>query len=140
MGPLIHDSINTTVCHSRSASEPALLVSRQVCKHQYAFSPIYLPDAPALLPLRDLVRGLGRRAATAAQYVLRVRVWDAGPPLLSGFRAGVLFSGAVRLVKLSQMFLCAWRGLSADVFQDASIALRSHSEHMGEPVGWMMCV
>ncbi|MEW5316625.1 MAG: hypothetical protein WDW38_007985 [Sanguina aurantia] len=71
----------------------------EVCKHQYAFSPIYLPDAPALLPLRDLVTGLGRRAATAAQYVLRVAVvayvWLMIVPLVTSLGARIALAHSI---------------------------------------------
>lgn len=44
----------------------------EVCKHPFAFSPVYAEDAPSQLPLRDFVSGVGARAARSARFLARL--------------------------------------------------------------------
>ncbi|KAJ7549201.1 hypothetical protein O6H91_07G045200 [Diphasiastrum complanatum] len=51
----------------------------EVCKHPFAFSPVYASDAPARLPLRELLVGIfvkaGRGTRFFARLVLVLSVW-----------------------------------------------------------------
>ncbi len=47
--------------------------ARQVCKHPFSFTPVYAPDAPATLPLHELLLGLGRSVLRGCKSAVRVR-------------------------------------------------------------------
>lgn len=40
----------------------------ELCGHRFSFTPIYSPDMPRRLPLRDLLGGLVNSVATAVKY------------------------------------------------------------------------
>jgi E3 ubiquitin-protein ligase MARCH6 len=44
----------------------------QVCKHAFAFSPVYADNAPSRLPFQELVLGMGLKAAHAMQFFMRL--------------------------------------------------------------------
>jgi len=45
----------------------------QVCKRPFSFTPVYAPDAPATLPLHELLLGLGRSVLRGCKSAVRVR-------------------------------------------------------------------
>ena len=45
----------------------------QVCKHPISFTPVFAPDAPASLPLSELLLGLGKSALRGCRSAVRVR-------------------------------------------------------------------
>jgi E3 ubiquitin-protein ligase MARCH6 len=58
---------------------------KQVCKHPFAFSPLYRQDTPHSLPLEELLVGLARRVGLAvgagARLATAVGVWTLVPVL-----------------------------------------------------------
>lgn len=44
----------------------------EVCKHPFAFSPVYAEDAPARLPFQEFVVGLGMKAYHVLQFFVRL--------------------------------------------------------------------
>uniref|UniRef100_A0A7I4FVD2 RING-type E3 ubiquitin transferase n=1 Tax=Physcomitrium patens TaxID=3218 RepID=A0A7I4FVD2_PHYPA len=44
----------------------------EVCKHMFAFSPVYAPDAPARLPVRELFLGMTLKAFKGARFFVRL--------------------------------------------------------------------
>eukprot|EP00850_Spirogloea_muscicola_P016878 SM000140S00627 [mRNA] locus=s140:187485:191304:- [translate_table: standard] len=79
--PLLPPSLRS----SSITSQPRRLCRPQVCKHAFAFSPVYAAGAPARLPLVELLWGLGARAGwalrLAARLALVLAVWLLAVPL-----------------------------------------------------------
>lgn len=44
----------------------------QVCKHPFAFSPVYAEDAPTRLPFREFVLGIGKKTCHVLKFFLRL--------------------------------------------------------------------
>lgn len=44
----------------------------QVCKHAFAFSPVYAEDAPVRLPFREFVLGIGKKTCHVLKFFLRL--------------------------------------------------------------------
>ncbi|CAI9104634.1 OLC1v1003341C3 [Oldenlandia corymbosa var. corymbosa] len=44
----------------------------EVCKHAFSFSPVYAENAPARLPFREFVVGMGMKACHVLQFFLRL--------------------------------------------------------------------
>lgn len=44
----------------------------EVCKHPFAFSPVYAEDAPTRLPFREFVLGIGKKTCHVLKFFLRL--------------------------------------------------------------------
>ncbi|XP_074275538.1 putative E3 ubiquitin ligase SUD1 [Silene latifolia] len=44
----------------------------EVCKHPFAFSPVYAEDAPSRLPFREFVLGIGKKTCHVLKFFLRL--------------------------------------------------------------------
>ncbi|KAL2939365.1 putative E3 ubiquitin ligase SUD1 [Bienertia sinuspersici] len=44
----------------------------EVCKHAFAFSPVYAEDAPVRLPFREFVLGIGKKTCHVLKFFLRL--------------------------------------------------------------------
>ncbi|KAK9690908.1 hypothetical protein RND81_09G162600 [Saponaria officinalis] len=44
----------------------------EVCKHAFAFSPVYAEDAPSRLPFREFVLGIGKKTCHVLKFILRL--------------------------------------------------------------------
>jgi len=45
----------------------------ELCGYRFSFTPIYSPDMPRRLPMRDVAAGLLSSVATAVKYVLKTK-------------------------------------------------------------------
>lgn len=69
----------------------------ELCGHRFSFTPIYSPDMPGRLPLKDLFGGLISSVATAVKYWLHYTLvaiaWLGIVPLTACRSYRILFSG-----------------------------------------------
>lgn len=77
----------------------------ELCGYRFSFAPIYSPDMPRRLPLRDVVGGLFSSIVTAVKYWLHYTLvavaWLGIVPLTACRTYRALFSGPLELVKVS---------------------------------------
>jgi len=84
----------------------------ELCGHRFSFTPIYSPDMPRRLPLRDVAGGLLSSVATAVKYWLHYTLvalaWLGVVPLTACRIYRCLFSGSVDSVSKSVcvLFVC----------------------------------
>lgn len=80
----------------------------ELCGHRFSFTPIYSPDMPRRLPLRDVVGGLFSSVVTAVSYwfhyTLVALAWLGLVPLTACRTYRALFSGSLDLVRVSCYF------------------------------------
>ncbi|KAK9827313.1 hypothetical protein WJX81_003637 [Elliptochloris bilobata] len=72
----------------------------EVCKHPISFTPVFAPNAPATLPLSELLLGLGRSSLRACKSAVRVYivavVWLNVVPLLTSYMWRLAFSRSLQ--------------------------------------------
>nr|PNR39211.1 hypothetical protein PHYPA_019489 [Physcomitrium patens] len=82
----------------------------EVCKHMFAFSPVYAPDAPARLPVRELFLGMTVKALKGARFFIRllfvVCVWLLLIPFVTLWIWRVTFVRS--LVEAKRLFFSRW--------------------------------
>ncbi|KAK0086976.1 hypothetical protein PV325_002067 [Microctonus aethiopoides] len=94
----------------------------ELCGHRFSFTPIYSPDMPRRLPLRDVVGGLFSSVVTAVKYWLHYTLvalaWLGLVPLTACRTYRALFSGSLDLVKIMSlpMDMLSTENVSSDVF------------------------
>lgn len=87
----------------------------ELCGHRFSFTPIYSPDMPRRLPLRDVAGGLLSSVATAVKYWLHYTLvalaWLGVVPLTACRIYRCLFSASVDSVsKLMHLYhICVYR-------------------------------
>lgn len=81
----------------------------ELCGHRFSFTPIYSPDMPRRLPLKDVVGGLFSSILTAVKYWLHYTLvaiaWLGVVPLTAYRTYRALFSGPLDLVRVSKRYL-----------------------------------
>lgn len=81
----------------------------ELCGYRFSFTPIYSPDMPRRLPLRDVVGGLFSSVVTAVKYWLHYTLvalaWLGIVPLTACRTYRALFSGSLDLVRVSVVSL-----------------------------------
>ncbi|XP_015110584.1 E3 ubiquitin-protein ligase MARCH6 isoform X2 [Diachasma alloeum] len=94
----------------------------ELCGHRFSFTPIYSPDMPRRLPIRDVVGGLVSSIVTAVKYWLHYTLvalaWLGLVPLTACRTYRALFSGSLDLVKIMSlpMDMISTENISSDVF------------------------
>lgn len=96
----------------------------ELCGHRFSFTPIYAPDMPRVLPLRDVAGGLLSSVGTAVKYWLHYTLvalaWLGIVPL-TGYRTyRFLFSGVTRNGMMIMSFpydMFSTESITADVFR-----------------------
>ncbi|XP_078720049.1 E3 ubiquitin-protein ligase MARCHF6-like [Lampetra fluviatilis] len=93
----------------------------ELCKHRFAFTPIYSPDMPSRLPLRDILAGLFRSVCTGVRfwlhYTLVAFAWLGVVPLTACRIYKCLFTGSVSSLLTLPLDLLSTDNLLADCFQ-----------------------
>lgn len=78
----------------------------ELCGYRFSFTPIYSPDMPRRLPLRDVIGGLFSSIVTAVKYWLHYTLvaiaWLGVVPLTACRTYRALFSGPLDLVRVSE--------------------------------------
>jgi len=85
----------------------------ELCKHRFAFTPIYSPDMPSRLPIQDIFAGLVTSIGTAIRYwfhyTLVAFAWLGVVPLTACRIYKCLFTGSVSsLLTLPLDMLSTW--------------------------------
>ncbi|KAH0945690.1 hypothetical protein HN011_005237 [Eciton burchellii] len=94
----------------------------ELCGYRFSFTPIYSPDMPRRLPLRDVVGGLFSSIVTAVKYWLHYTLvaiaWLGVVPLTACRTYRALFSGPLDLVQIMSlpMDVFSTENISSDVF------------------------
>ncbi|XP_014238068.1 E3 ubiquitin-protein ligase MARCH6 [Trichogramma pretiosum] len=94
----------------------------ELCGHRFSFTPIYSPDMPRRLPLRDVVGGLCASVVTAMKYWMHYTLvavaWLGIVPLTACRTYRAVFSGSLDLVKLMSlpMDMLSTENISSDIF------------------------
>ncbi|KAL2733842.1 E3 ubiquitin-protein ligase MARCH6 [Vespula squamosa] len=94
----------------------------ELCGYRFSFTPIYSPDMPRRLPLRDVVGGLFSSIVTAVKYWLHYTLvavaWLGVVPLTACRTYRALFSGPLDLVRIMSlpMDMLSAENISTDVF------------------------
>ncbi|XP_076757709.1 membrane-associated ring finger (C3HC4) 6 isoform X2 [Xylocopa sonorina] len=94
----------------------------ELCGYRFSFTPIYSPDMPRRLPLRDVIGGLFSNIVTAVKYWLHYTLvaiaWLGVVPLTACRTYRALFSGPLDLVRIMSlpMDMLSTENMSSDVF------------------------
>ncbi|XP_066997682.2 E3 ubiquitin-protein ligase MARCHF6 [Anabrus simplex] len=93
----------------------------ELCGHRFSFTPIYSPDMPRRLPLRDVAGGLLTSVATAVKYWLHYTLvalaWLGVVPLTACRIYRCLFTGSVDSVLTLPLDIFSTENIASDVFQ-----------------------
>ncbi|KAJ8878389.1 hypothetical protein PR048_018967 [Dryococelus australis] len=92
----------------------------ELCGHRFYFTPIYSPDMPRRLPLRDVAGGLVSSVATAVKYWLHYTLvavaWLGVVPLTACRIYRCLFTGSVDSVLTLPLDMLSTENIASDVF------------------------
>lgn len=81
----------------------------ELCGYRFSFTPIYSPDMPRRLPLRDVIGGLFSSIVTAVKYWLHYTLvafaWLGIVPITACRTYRTLFSGPLDLVRVSNKYV-----------------------------------
>ncbi|XP_015434082.1 PREDICTED: E3 ubiquitin-protein ligase MARCH6 [Dufourea novaeangliae] len=94
----------------------------ELCGYRFSFTPIYSPDMPRRLPLRDVIGGLFSNIVTAVKYWLHYSLvtiaWLGVVPLTACRTYRALFSGPLDMVRIMSlpMDMLSAENMSSDVF------------------------
>ncbi|VVC96338.1 unnamed protein product [Leptidea sinapis] len=124
----------------------------ELCGHRFSFMPIYSPDMPRRLPIKDVVSGLLTSVATAVKdwlhYTLVAIAWLGIVPLTACRTYRSLFSGSLDPVISLPFDIVSAENLAKDVFSGCFVVtctlfsfiglvwLREQIMHGGGP-DWM---
>ncbi|KAL5021242.1 hypothetical protein ScPMuIL_000397 [Solemya velum] len=92
----------------------------ELCKHRYAFTPIYSPDMPKRLPIKDIFSGLissiGRAVRYWFHYTLVAFAWLGVVPLTACRIYRCLFTGSVSSLLTLPLDMLSTENLASDCF------------------------
>ncbi|XP_011417611.1 E3 ubiquitin-protein ligase MARCHF6-like isoform X2 [Magallana gigas] len=92
----------------------------ELCKHRFAFTPIYSPDMPKRLPIRDIFGGLlssiGRAVRYWFHYTLVAFAWLGVVPLTACRIYRCLFTGSVSSLLTLPLDMLSTENLASDCF------------------------
>ncbi|XP_036752553.1 E3 ubiquitin-protein ligase MARCHF6 isoform X1 [Manis pentadactyla] len=124
----------------------------ELCKHRFAFTPIYSPDMPSRLPIQDIFAGLVTSIGTAIRYwfhyTLVAFAWLGVVPLTACRIYKCLFTGSVSSLLTLPLDMLSTDNLLADCLQGCFVVtctlcafislvwLREQIVHGGAPV-WL---
>ncbi|KAH9515679.1 E3 ubiquitin-protein ligase march6 [Bulinus truncatus] len=93
----------------------------ELCKHRFSFTPIYSPDMPSRLPIKDIVSGLVTSMARAVRYwfhyTLVAFAWLGVVPLTACRIYRCLFTGSVSSLVTLPLDMLSTENLAGDCFQ-----------------------
>ncbi|XP_028833828.1 E3 ubiquitin-protein ligase MARCHF6 [Denticeps clupeoides] len=124
----------------------------ELCKHRFAFTPIYSPDMPSRLPVQDIFAGLVTSIGTAIRYwfhyTLVAFAWLGVVPLTACRIYKCLFTGSVSSLLTLPLDMLSTENLLADCLQGCFVVtctlcafislvwLREQIVHGGAPI-WL---
>uniref|UniRef100_A0A336KFC9 RING-type E3 ubiquitin transferase n=1 Tax=Culicoides sonorensis TaxID=179676 RepID=A0A336KFC9_CULSO len=93
----------------------------ELCGHRFSFTPIYSPDMPRVLPLRDVAGGLLNSVTHAVKYWLHYTIvaiaWLGVVPLTAYRTYRFLFTGSFNMLLTLPLNIFSTENLAADVFR-----------------------
>uniref|UniRef100_A0A8C9ZQ21 E3 ubiquitin-protein ligase MARCHF6 n=1 Tax=Sander lucioperca TaxID=283035 RepID=A0A8C9ZQ21_SANLU len=93
----------------------------ELCKHRFAFTPIYSPDMPSRLPVQDICAGLVTSIGTAIRYwfhyTLVAFAWLGVVPLTACRIYKCVFTGSVSSLLTLPLDMLSTQNLLADCLQ-----------------------
>ncbi|CAG9773166.1 unnamed protein product [Ceutorhynchus assimilis] len=93
----------------------------ELCGHKFSFTPIYSPDMPRRLPVKDLISGLLSSVATAVKYWLHYTLvaiaWLGLVPLTACRIYRALFAGTVDAILTLPFEMLSSENIAGDIFQ-----------------------
>lgn len=93
----------------------------ELCKHRFAFTPIYSPDMPSRLPVQDIFAGLVTSIGTAIRYwfhyTLVAFAWLGVVPLTACRIYKCIFTGSVSSLLTLPLDMLSTQNLLADCLQ-----------------------
>ncbi|XP_041101882.1 E3 ubiquitin-protein ligase MARCHF6 isoform X2 [Polyodon spathula] len=124
----------------------------ELCKHRFAFTPIYSPDMPSRLPIQDIFAGLVTSIGTAIRYwfhyTLVAFAWLGVVPLTACRIYKCLFTGSVSSLLTLPLDMLSTENVLADCLQGCFVVtctlcafislvwLREQIVHGGAPL-WL---
>ncbi|XP_060599884.1 E3 ubiquitin-protein ligase MARCHF6-like [Ruditapes philippinarum] len=92
----------------------------ELCKHRFAFTPIYSPDMPKRLPIKDIVSGLlgsvGKAVRYWFHYTLVTFAWLGVVPLTACRIYRCLFTGSVSSLLTLPLDMLSTENIASDCF------------------------
>lgn len=92
----------------------------ELCGHRFSFTPIYSPDMPRRLPLRDVAGGLLTSVATAVKYWLHYTLvavaWLGVVPLMACRIYRCIFTGTLDSILTLPLDIISPDNIASDVF------------------------
>uniref|UniRef100_A0A069DX87 E3 ubiquitin-protein ligase MARCHF6 n=1 Tax=Panstrongylus megistus TaxID=65343 RepID=A0A069DX87_9HEMI len=92
----------------------------ELCGHRFSFTPIYSPDMPRRLPIRDVAGGLLSSIATAVKYWLHYTLvaiaWLGIVPLTACRIYRCLFNGSVDSILTLPLDMLSTENIGSDIF------------------------
>ncbi|XP_066159139.1 E3 ubiquitin-protein ligase MARCHF6 isoform X1 [Euwallacea fornicatus] len=92
----------------------------ELCGHKFSFTPIYSPDMPRRLPVKDLLSGLLSSVATAVKYWLHYTLvaiaWLGVVPLTACRIYRALFAGTVDAILTLPFEMLSSENVISDIF------------------------
>lgn len=99
----------------------------ELCKHRFIFTPIYAPDMPRRLPIRDIISGLFSSIGTAIRYWLHYTLvafaWLGIVPLTACRIYRCLFTGSVSSLLTLPLDMLSTEHLLADCVQGCFVVM-----------------
>ncbi|XP_014665321.1 PREDICTED: E3 ubiquitin-protein ligase MARCH6-like [Priapulus caudatus] len=99
----------------------------ELCKHRFLFTPIYAPDMPGRLPIRDIISGLFSSVGTAIRYWLHFTLvalaWLGVVPLTACRIYRCLFTGSVSSLLTLPLDMLSTEHLLADCTQGCFVVM-----------------
>lgn len=93
----------------------------ELCGYRFSFTPIYSPDMPRVLPLRDVAGGLLNSITHAVKYWLHYTIvaiaWLGVVPLTAYRTYRFLFTGSFNMLLTLPLNIFSTENLAADVFR-----------------------
>jgi E3 ubiquitin-protein ligase MARCH6 len=99
----------------------------ELCGHKFSFTPIYSPDMPRVLPLKDVCCGLlssiGKAVKSWIHYTLVALAWLGAVPLTAYRTYKFLFSGSLEHLLTFPLDLFSTENIEADIFRGCFVVL-----------------
>lgn len=101
----------------------------ELCKHKFTFAPIYHPDMPKSLPIRDIITGLVKNILLAIKFWLHSTLvalsWLAIVPLTACRIYRCLFAGSVSSLLTLPLDMLSTENILIDIVQGGFVVLCS---------------
>lgn len=101
----------------------------ELCKHKFSFAPIYHPDMPKRLPIKDIITGLLKNIFKAMKFWLHSTLvalsWLAIVPLTACRIYRCLFAGSVSSLLTLPLDMLSTENIISDILQGGFVVLCS---------------